>query len=216
MRATLRLLASVQRSTQYLEAGAPTGLTGLLTHASPRTTLLYLYNKTLDDLKQFPEHSIYRQSTENLTKHRKDIVESVRPAGLSEWQKRVLPVIDSYPDAFRKIPVSTSSGTQEYNIIWKAGAYIGRSDPEDNLEYKGPAPLEGLRSMEERKNQHIQMAYDPIAHAASIPEIEPEPSLTAEQINEIETRVGAGLIEEVIQVAEGELEAVKVMLENKV
>ncbi|KAG9622147.1 hypothetical protein KCU64_g20939, partial [Aureobasidium melanogenum] len=66
MRASSRLLAQASR---FLTPGAPTGLTGVLTHAAPRSTLLYLYNSTLDKLKQFPEHSVYRQSTEALTKH---------------------------------------------------------------------------------------------------------------------------------------------------
>lgn len=217
MRSALRLLASVQKGgSHYLEAGAPTGIAGLLTHSSPRTTLLYLYNDTLEKLKQFPEHSVYRQSTEALTKHRMRIVESVKPQGLLEWQQRVLPVVEANKDAFRTIPVTTSDGEKAINIIWKAGAYLGQSDPEDNLEYKGPAPLEGPRHISEREDQGRQLSYDQAAHHASIPEIEPEPPLTASQIGEIEEQVGAGLIEEVIQVAEGEVELVKVMLENKV
>lgn len=36
------------------------------------------------------------------------------------------------------------------------------------------------------------------------------------RIEEMETRIAAGLIEEVIQVAEGELKLVDVMVENKV
>ena len=40
--------------------------------------------------------------------------------------------------------------------------------------------------------------------------------LTDFRIEEAEQKIGAGLIEEVVQVAEGELELVKVMAENKV
>ncbi|CAK1364155.1 NADH-ubiquinone oxidoreductase [Cercospora beticola] len=217
MRPAFRLLATVQRSgSQYLEAGAPTGLTGLLTHASPRTTLLYLYNDTLEKLKQFPEHSVYRQSTEALTKHRMRIVESVKPQGLKEWQQRVMPVVEANSSAFKTIPVTTSDGEKAVNIIWKAGAYLGQSDPEDNLEYKGRAPLEGPRTLSERESQGKQLSYDQIGHHTSIPEIEPEPPLTASQIGEIEQQIGAGLVEEVIQVAEGERELAQVLLDNKV
>lgn len=40
--------------------------------------------------------------------------------------------------------------------------------------------------------------------------------LWSDRIEEMETRIAAGLIEEVIQVAEGELKLVDVMAENKV
>ena len=36
------------------------------------------------------------------------------------------------------------------------------------------------------------------------------------RISEAETRIGAGLIEEVIQVAEGEMKLIDTMMENKV
>ena len=38
----------------------------------------------------------------------------------------------------------------------------------------------------------------------------------AYRVDELERKIGAGLIEEVIQVAEGELKLANVMLENKV
>lgn len=83
----MRLLASV-KPERFLEAGNPTGLTGLFTHSSPRPTLLYLYSATLEKLKAIPEHSVYRQSTEALTKYRYNIVDSFKPPGYDEWRKR--------------------------------------------------------------------------------------------------------------------------------
>ncbi|KAF2163935.1 hypothetical protein M409DRAFT_25712 [Zasmidium cellare ATCC 36951] len=216
MRAALRLLASVQRSSQFLEPGAPTGLTGLFTHPSPRTTLLYVYHSTLEKLKQFPEHSVYRQSLEALTKHRMEIVESVRPAGLSEWQKRVEPIVDQHPEAFRKVELRTPSGEREINIVWKSGTKDSAELEEwddRNPDYK--AMPEGIKSKKERAYQK-DLGRDFIAERAALPHIESEPSLTAEQVNEIESKIGAGLMEEVIQVAEGESELVDTMLQNKV
>src|SRR6266487_2308508 len=67
MRATSRLFASV-KSGRFLEPNTQTGLTGLLTHPSPRPTLIFVYNSILDKLKALPETSVYRQSTESLTK----------------------------------------------------------------------------------------------------------------------------------------------------
>ena len=43
-----------------------------------------------------------------------------------------------------------------------------------------------------------------------------EPNLSVEQVQEIESQIGGGLIEEIIMVAYGELQLVEVMKENKV
>lgn len=215
MRSATRLFASVQRSTQFLEAGAPTGLTGVVTHASPRSTLLYIYHSTLEKLKQFPEHSMYRQSTENLTKHRMNIVEQVKPAGLEEWHQRIAPVADEFPNAFRRVEIQTQSGGKEYNIIWKAGALEGMKNEEWDDEVVGEPMPEGVR-LESEKAWQKQLMRDTQAEHALIPRIETEPPLTVEQVNEIETKIGAGLIEEVIAVAEGESTLVDTMLESKV
>lgn len=80
----MRFLANV-KPERFLEAGNPTGLTGLLTHATPRPTLLHLYQATLERLKTFPEHSVYRKAAEAVTLHRMQIVESVKPHGYEEW-----------------------------------------------------------------------------------------------------------------------------------
>lgn len=99
MRAAARLFASV-RNGRYLEPGAPTGLCGLLTHPSPRSALLYHYTATLDKLQQIPESSVYRQSTEALTRHRLKIIEEAEPAGWKQWQETVVDKIQNDPEAF--------------------------------------------------------------------------------------------------------------------
>lgn len=101
MRAALRLFASaatgtVRPSTRFLKPGSPTGLTGLGTHPSPRSALLYLYNHTLEKLKQIPEHSLYRQSSEALTKHRLAIVEKYVPEGYEAWQERASKLLEKH------------------------------------------------------------------------------------------------------------------------
>ena len=99
MRVTLRLLADV-KAGRYLRPGHPTGLTGLFNHPSPRSTLIYLYGSTLHKLEKFPEHSVYRQSAEAITKHRMQIIKSIKPEGYDEWAQRATKTLRDYPEAF--------------------------------------------------------------------------------------------------------------------
>lgn len=232
MRPAIRLLAAVQRNATFLEPGAPTGLTGLLTHASPRSRLLFLYSTTLERLAHFPEESVYRQSVEALTRHRMGVVEAVKPSGLEDWQRRMGPTVEQHPEAFRKILVSSGSGSgsgQEYNIVWKA--WIPREGEEEDEGWffrqqggRQPKPDEKSWAYVRRSNADKPMrtlsgegkGEGSMVDPGSQPRIEPEPALTAEQVGDIEGKIGAGLIEEVIQVAEGERELVDTLLENKV
>ncbi|KAG4303485.1 hypothetical protein PCANB_000154 [Pneumocystis canis] len=52
-----------------------TGLTGIDTHPDPRPVLLKTYEQTLEVLSSMPNHSVYRQATETLTKRRQTIVQ---------------------------------------------------------------------------------------------------------------------------------------------
>jgi NADH dehydrogenase (ubiquinone) 1 alpha subcomplex subunit 5 len=64
----------------------PTGITGLRHHPQPRNQLLGVYAATLESLKDIPEHSVYRQSVEALTKQRMKIVESTEDRDAIEAQ----------------------------------------------------------------------------------------------------------------------------------
>ncbi|KAG9690820.1 hypothetical protein KCU81_g2692, partial [Aureobasidium melanogenum] len=211
MRASSRLLAQASR---FLTPGAPTGLTGVLTHAAPRSTLLYLYNSTLDKLKQFPEHSVYRQSVEALTKHRLSIVESVKPEGLEEWQSRVKSVVEAHPNAFRSI--ASSSSKNEINIVYNETALKGMESEDYEDEPIQKQEPEGPRIRSHKAHQEHSFVADPQADNEMIPRIEPEPPLTAEQVNSIEQQIQAGLIEEIILVAEAESNLVDEMYKSQV
>lgn len=100
MKTVSRLLANV-KPARFLESGNPTGLTGLYTHAAPRSTLLYLYGSTLDKLKAIPEHSVYRQSVERIIQHRMNIVESIKPKGYDEWAEKAKKMIEEHPEVFQ-------------------------------------------------------------------------------------------------------------------
>ena len=103
MRITSRLLAAVKPvRSAVLEVGAPTGLTGLRTHRAPRSTLIYLYSATLDRLQKLPESSVYRQSTENLTRHRLNLVEATTPEGLDDWQTRLQKQVEERKGLFEQ------------------------------------------------------------------------------------------------------------------
>jgi NADH dehydrogenase (ubiquinone) 1 alpha subcomplex subunit 5 len=188
MRRTSRLLAAV-KPARYLEAGTPTGLTGLFTHAAPRPTLIYLYSSTLDKLKQLPESSVYRQSTEALTKNRLKIINSVVPAGLDEWSAKAKKIIAEHPEVFN---------TPEGGVDYDKGRHLketfdGRSfvttkldmDLDDTVnewdgeEDLGPE-LEGTRSTAERKGQSVLGMKRPGEDEKQI-KWDPEPPLSADQ-----------------------------------
>ncbi|KAF2442935.1 hypothetical protein P171DRAFT_433307 [Karstenula rhodostoma CBS 690.94] len=214
MRAAARLLAAV-RQGKYLEPGAPTGLTGLLTHPSPRSTLLYHYTSTLDKLQQIPESSVYRQSTEALTKHRLKIIEEAIPAGWARWQERVQNIVHEDPSAFQTI--QTSQGTVVEPPKFRDVDPRSREAEWDGEKHVNFPP--GMRTQEQRA-AHVKafkgdVNYQPERTLSPI-KIPSEPQYTVEAINELETRLGAGLIEEVIQVAEGEHKLVDEMVKAKI
>lgn len=179
MRVAARLFASVKPG-QFLEAGAPTGLTGLVTHPSPRSTLVYLYSSTLDKLEKIPPSSVYRQSIEALTKHRLQIVEQVKPAGFDAWQQKIQMQIDENPGAFEI--KETSRGV---NIIPpRQKAVDSRTRAAEWDGEVGEATKEGPRTQRERTSQIAKLAggnkYDPERDVKQ-PKIDPEPQLTADQ-----------------------------------
>lgn len=209
----MRMLASV-KPERFLEAGNPTGLTGLLTHPAPRSTLIYLYNATLEKLKAIPEHSVYRQSTEALTKHRFNIVDSIKPPGYDEWTTRA-------EEKFKKYRNELSDQSKGPHRLETTGesVYVITENPEEQderlIDWDGEKPNSGRSDLRAgTANQRFQQQ----GNTSNRDEIdwEPEPPLEVSQIVEIENRIGGGLIEEVIQVAEGELKLADTMVESKV
>ncbi|KAK0735913.1 ETC complex I subunit conserved region-domain-containing protein [Apiosordaria backusii] len=224
MRATLRLLATVRPAARYLEPGQPTGITGLPTHNAPRSMLLYLYNTTLEKLKAAPEHSVYRQSVEAVTKQRLALVEAVVPPGYKEWAEKAREILKKEPERFKTTNTVSNGGLEAAKVQREGQAFVVRQLPSEvDMRYQqwdgevndGPE-LEGSRTQEEME-WHVRVQFER-AEAMEQKQIdwEPEPQLTAEQISELENKIGAGLIEEVIQVAEGELKLVDTMIESKV
>ena len=184
MRRTLRLLAAVKPG-RFLEAGNPTGLTGLRTHPSPRSYLLYLYNTTLDRLKSFPESSIYRQSTEALTKHRLKIIEDYVPTGLEEWKERALQNVKEHPERFSRAGSKYQiTGVGDDVVVQTKG---GRKHDLDLTEWNGQrqAPSvegpRGERAARHRGAQFARAATAPVEIDDDNFEWEPEPQLELSQ-----------------------------------
>ncbi|KAI9839322.1 MAG: hypothetical protein M1819_003317 [Sarea resinae] len=207
MRAASRLLASV-KGARFLEPNSPTGLTGLFTHPAPRSALIYTYSLTLDKLKAFPESSAYRTSTEGLTQHRLSIVESVKPEGYEAWAERAKKLVSRNPETF-----TTWDGALTTKSTYEGRTFVTtemQEVPDERVEeWNGEIvlpPVEGTRTTAARADQKDLggRKTEDLKKVAW----EPEPPLTADQISELENQIGAGLIEEVIQVAEGELKLV--------
>lgn len=181
MRPTTRLLA------RYLEPGTPTGLTGLWTHSTPRSTLLYLYGTTLSRLQSIPESSLYRQSVEATAKHRMSIVEKVVPPGYQEWAAKAKELVGKDTESFR-VNSGRIDGSEARIVKMGDRVFIvgRRHEPEDvrteewNGEEDEGGELEGARTLEERKDQVVWAERKPLEAHETI-QWEDEPQLTADQ-----------------------------------
>ena len=184
MRPSIRLLAQQAR---YLEPGTPTGLTGLWTHSTPRSTLLYLYGTTLSKLQSIPESSLYRQSVEATTKHRMNIIEKVIPPGYTEWAAKAKALVGKDTEKFR-VNSGRIDGSEARIVKMGDRVFIvgQRHEPRDQREEEWDgeenegAELEGIRTAEERKGQVVWAERKPLEAEEKI-EWEDEPQLTADQ-----------------------------------
>lgn len=189
MRRTLRLLANV-KPARYLEAGNPTGLTGLFTHSSPRSTLLFLYSTTLERLQRFPASSLYRKSVEAQTKHRMAIVQAAEPPGYSEWAQRAQKIIEEHPEEFDIAASAKRDGFKTAAIISGSSLFVSRTVPQPKdvryQEWDGERDEgegnEGLRGTEEREIPSFEALYNrqPLETPRKF-KWEPEPQITADQ-----------------------------------
>lgn len=181
MRPTFRALA------RYLEAGTPTGLTGLWTHGTPRSTLLFLYGSTLHKLQSLPATSLYRQSVEAVTKHRLALVEQYTPPGYEAWAAKARELVGKSADQFR-VASGRVDGSEARTVKLGDRVFVVgsrhlpgdvRAEEWDGEEYEG-GELEGIRTPAERADQVIWAERKPLESHEKI-EWEDEPQLTADQ-----------------------------------
>ncbi|KAK3065283.1 hypothetical protein LTS18_003157 [Coniosporium uncinatum] len=180
MRAALRLLAQVkpQSAQRFLEAGSPTGLTGLFTHPSPRSTLIYLYSSTLDKLKGVPESSVYRHSTEALTKHRLSIISAVKPDGFDAWQERIRKEVETHGDELKRygMAVEHEHGGQKF---FSFPMPQERDDRDEEWDGEDPTKPETLQA--QMGNQEVGKEAAADTTWLKNYRFEAEPQLTIEQ-----------------------------------
>lgn len=185
MQTSVRRLADVAvKGARFLEAGQPTGLTGLPTHPTPRSTLLYTYERTLEKLSRLPAHSVYRQATEALTRQRLETIASIRPAGWDEWAGRASEKVRQRPELF-------SPGASRHQLHKINGVDYVQTDAQRvdatgydlDQEWDGEenaATLEGTRSSQESRvnlrnlNKKAQISESDV-------QWEPEPQLDVQQ-----------------------------------
>ena len=182
MRATSRLFATVKSASKYLEPHVPTGLTGLSTHPSPRPALIYTYRQTLKKLAEMPASSVYRQSTEALTKHRLEIVEAQKPEGYEAWLERARKHIEANPAAYNRL-------LNEDGSLGSEKAHVDRVDIWDGVVTRGDALAEGPNSPAQAEAKAAILAADvqkvdkaaEHGEVATVEDIEVEPPLTKDQ-----------------------------------
>lgn len=212
MHPTLRLL------TARLSPFAPTGLTGILTHPNPRPTLIALYNHTLTLLSQLPAHSVYRQSTENLTRHRLSLIEAVKPTGYEAYKQE----LDA---AKERVGVKDKDSAFELGLVVSQthsilDGLVGETNDKMIRDYITteterwkfpPMPASASASTHAAEEATGAVEKDPMTLLFPL-----EPQLTEEQVSELEEKFGSGLIEEVIDQGWAELKLVGDMEEAKV
>ena len=230
MRPSQRLLAQVAKAAgNYLTPHQPTGLAGVLTHPFPRP-----HSSTSTQRPSRNSHnsrvSVYRQATEALTKQRLAVVEKTVPAGFNEWQDRVNKQMQEDPELAAKLnlPKLTQNGKPYVMSI------LHRQRPDERVEEWGGDPVAARTEGPGTAQEKINQARDFGAHldhrdlVREDVEYDNEPPLTVQQwvtlveedpadtirISDMEMQLAAGLIEEVITVAEGELQLVDTMLES--
>jgi len=219
MRATPRLL------TARLPAFSPTGIAGVLTHPHPRPALIALYNHTLAVLSKLPPHSVYRQSTEALTQRRLDAVSAVKPAGWNDYlatrrQNGLQGDVDirdvaAYMRArlHDLVETTTSAGSAAY-----AGAemrhWAGFPAPAGHDDRAPPEPDPAADPLDDADADDSEELEHLVRQRGT--EIELEPQLSAEQVAEIEHRIGEGLLEQVIEEGWAELQCAEAMRDDRV
>lgn len=163
MRSSLRLFAN---AAKYLEPNTPTGLTGLTTHPLPRPALVWTYLQTLQKLQQMPSSSVYRQSVENLTKHRLAIVQSNLPEGYEAYKERVTKQLDATPTAWETL--KREDGTWDLERI--AIEEIPNPEPA-NIDLADDNAEERILVQQIRERENLPTLAD----------LEQEPPLSADQ-----------------------------------
>jgi NADH dehydrogenase (ubiquinone) 1 alpha subcomplex subunit 5 len=188
MRPSTTLLATVKSASRYLERGAPTGLTGLITHPAPRAALLGTYQLTLHRLRQLPTSSVYRQSCEALTKQRLKIIEDAVPEGYDAWLERVKKTINAHQSTYSKY---LKDNQIDYAALKEHDAIPKDQGAVENQAWDGKVTRKNGRSEGTNTFEQAQAKADAakrdleqlemVDREGEVAELEMEPNLTREQ-----------------------------------
>jgi NADH dehydrogenase (ubiquinone) 1 alpha subcomplex subunit 5 len=178
MRSSTRLFAQVAK---YLEPNTPTGLTGLVTHPSPRPALIYTYRQTLEKLQQLPTSSVYRQSVENLTKHRLAIIESEVPEGYDAWKERITAQVGKSPEAFDKYRRKDGSFSAEEVSQKRSDTWDGVAKAPNSVIAGGMAEAERRAGEIYKEVEAVEKERSRGSELPTVSDLEAEPPLSSAQ-----------------------------------
>ncbi|KAF8460435.1 hypothetical protein BDZ91DRAFT_739320 [Kalaharituber pfeilii] len=224
LRPTARLLQATP-----IPPFSPTGLTGLLSHPCPRPTLIAVYNATLTLLNTLPPTSVYRISTINLTNARLNTVASFIPPAIQAYNAThidpILPALESSAEAagWPKSKLHAAIAAAQIRAAFESLRSTVPENPE-GADLDAQSWLEKtLRDEERNLGEALDVTALPNSPEATptsdatvkIPKLPVEPALTAEQVSELEQKLDAGLIEEVVNQSMAEMNLVKEMIKDK-
>lgn len=127
---------------------------------------------------------MYRQSTEALTKHRLQIIESVKPEGYEAWEHRIQEQVKQNPEAFNTASAMVHELSDKRKFV---SASLPQEVDEREEEWDGEPvqepQQEGIRSQHERRHQAAEVgANDEAGGLQDVKyELEPEPPLSTQQ-----------------------------------
>jgi NADH dehydrogenase (ubiquinone) 1 alpha subcomplex subunit 5 len=186
MRPSTTLRATVKSASQYLERGAPTGLTGLITHPAPRAALLGTYQLTLHRLRQLPTSSVYRQSCEALTKQRLKVIEATVPEGYDAWLERVKKTISAHQSTYSKYLKDNTidyAALKEHDAIPKDLGAMGNQPWDGKLTRRrseGSNTFEQAQAKADAAQRDLE-GMEQVDKEGEVVDLETEPALTREQ-----------------------------------
>ena len=137
-----------------------------------------------------PESSLYRQSTEALTRHRLSIISAAEPEGHAAWSEKAQKTIVEHPEVFNTPAGGVPHDESKHVKVTKLGQHFVVSEPElevDDTREEWDSEVQtvgfssgGMSEEDEAKDQGVMDMERPGSDTKTV-ELDPEPQLTADQ-----------------------------------